>query len=376
MMKKPNKKIVEILLLFTAAVFVTVCVYGIGRMSHRSAPMVEDTEAGDGENTSVQEEEKQEEQEEPISYPAPAYPFKTDEITVVVDGLEREYDIAFVNDIHLITDHKSGDVTEENLKTVTERYESMAVTEDGVHAEELWQEMIKYLNYNDFDAVIFGGDILDYCSNSNIIALNAGFRELKYPADRIMYLRSDHDYGGWYGGSGFTDSDGFVLQSYVLDGDSMEKCIELDDLVIVGVNQSYREISEGTLELMEEKLQGDKPVLLATHVPFYSEVEESLADLSMEVRGRIYYWSDDSTVYVPSGRTRQFIDMVYAKEANVVQIVGAHLHAAWDGYVTEDLKEHIFAPGFQGNIGIIHVIGGENENDEENGDEGKNAQIS
>ncbi len=299
--------------------------------------------------------------EEPVVYPAPDYPFQTDEITVEVDGLQSEYTIAFVNDIHMITDHTSGDVLEDYLPTVNERYETLSVTADGVHGEELWPEVVKFLNYNAFDAVIFGGDILDYCSNSNILALKEGLDGLKYSADQILYLRSDHDYGGWYGGSGFTDTTGFLLQSLVLDGDQTSKVIEFEDFMILGINQSYRNFSEQACQILNENLDKGKPVLLATHVPFYSEVDGSLAELSMAVRNKIYYWSPDSPNYVPNGETQAVIDRVYAPDSNVVQIVAAHLHASWDGYVTDRLKEHIFAPTFQGKIGIIHVRGAEKQ---------------
>lgn len=292
---------------------------------------------------------------EEVVYPTPSYEFKTDEIFVEIDGLEKEYTIAFVNDMHMITDHASGNVTEDNMATVRERYETLSVTEDGIHSEELWPEVIKFLNYYDFDAVIFAGDILDYSSNSNIKVLKSGLNELKYPDDRIMYIRSDHDYGGWYGGTGFTDTNGFNLQRFVLDSDRTEKVIEFDEFILIGINQSYRQLSEHAHELIDKNMDKGKPVLIATHVPFYSEVDDSLAELSMEVRNKIYYWSQDGGNYVPDGEMQELIDRMYAEDSNVVQIVAAHMHSSWDGYVTDSLKEHIFAPSFQGNIGIIHV---------------------
>lgn len=295
-------------------------------------------------------------------YPKPDYDFKVDEIVAEAEGLEREYTVAFVNDVHLITDHKSGDVTEDSLPTLRERYETF-VTDDGMHGEELWPEVIEFLNYGDFDAVIFAGDILDYCSNSNILTLKEGLGDLKYPADRILYLRSDHDYGGWYGGDGFTDSDGMMLQTFVLDRDASEKVIEFDDFVIVGLNQSYRNFSDRTLEKVTRWLDSGKPVLIATHVPFYSEVDDSLEELSMEVRNRIYYWSPEGSDYVPDSVTQTLIDRMYAEDSNVIQIAAAHLHSSWDGHVTDRLKEHIFAPVYQGNIGIIHIKRSENENE-------------
>lgn len=294
-----------------------------------------------------------------VTYEAPEYDFKLDEITVeiTVSGgdLEREYNIAFVNDLHLITDSKPGDVLEENLPRVRERYENLSVTSEGLHAEELWPEVIKFLNYHDFDAVIFGGDMLDYCSHSNMDALMEGFDNLKYPKEKVLYLRSDHDYGGWYGGSTFTDMDGFIAQAELWDGDQDEEWIAFDEFLIVGVNKSYQNLSDERLKFLMEKLNAGKPVIVATHVPFYSEEDESLEKKSMEVRNRIYYWNQKDSSYCPDQNTQKLIDCMYGEDSNVVQILAAHLHAAWDGNVTDDIREHIFAPTYEGRIGVIHV---------------------
>ncbi|MCM1326138.1 MAG: metallophosphoesterase [Bacteroidales bacterium] len=292
-------------------------------------------------------------------YAPPKYNFKLDEITVEISvsggTAEKEYDIAFVNDLHLITDSKPGDVLEEKLPTVRERHDNLSVTADGVHAEELWPEVIKFLNYHNFDAVIFGGDILDYCSHSNMAALTEGFDNLKYPKEKVLYLRSDHDYGGWYGGGIFTDMDGFMAQAELWDGDQSEGWIAFDDFLIVGINKSYQNLSDERLQFLMGKLNAEKPVIVATHVPFYSEVDESLAEKSMEVRNRIYYWNQEDSSYSPDQNTQKLIDSMYDEDSNVVQILAAHLHAAWDGNVTEHVKEHIFAPAYEGRIGVIHV---------------------
>lgn len=294
-----------------------------------------------------------------VTYEAPEYDFKLDEITVeiTVSGgdLEREYNIAFVNDLHLITDSKPGDVLEENLPRVRERYENLAVTPEGLHAEELWPEVIRFLNYHNFDAVIFGGDMLDYCSHSNMDALMEGFDNLKYPKDKMLYLRSDHDYGGWYGGVEFTDTDGFIAQTEIWDGDQDEEWIEFEEFLIVGVNKSYQNLSDDRLQFLMEKLKSGKPVIVATHVPFYSQEDESLEEKSMEVRNRIYYWNQEDSSYCPDQNTQKFIDCMYGEDSNVAQILAAHLHAAWDGNVADHVREHIFAPTYEGRIGVIHV---------------------
>ena len=294
--------------------------------------------------------------ESEVLYEPPDYDFKLDEITVEIEGLTRGYDIAFVNDLHLITDSEPGDVLEENLPTVKERYNTFSVTPEGIHAEELWPEIVRFLNYYNFDAIVFGGDMLDYCSQSNMSALSEGFENLKYPKEKIIYIRADHDYGGWYGGSTFTDEDGFKAHSKLWDGDDSTGCIEFEDFLIVGVNKSYQNLSDERLLFLKQKLEAGKPVIVATHVPYYSQMDDSLEELSLNIRNRIYYWDKEESVYCPDENTQEFIDCMYDKDSNVVQILAAHMHASWDGRVAGDLKEHIFAPSFQGRIGIVHVV--------------------
>ena len=294
------------------------------------------------------------EEQQPLYLPS-EYDFKVDEITIEIEGLSRGYDIAFINDLHLITDTEPGDVLEENLPTIEERYNTFS-TDDGFHSDELWPEIIKFLNYYDFDGVVFAGDMLDYCSHNNMAVLSEGFDALKYPKEKIMYIRSDHDYGGWYGGSVFTDEDGFALQSELWDGDEGENCIEFDEFLIAGVNKSYQNISDGRLSFLNEKMNAGKPVIMVTHVPFYSEEDSSLEELSMEKRNRIYYWNKENSSYCPDGNTQTFIDNMYDKNSNVIQLLAAHMHASWDGVVVNDLRQHIFGPAFEGRIGIVHVV--------------------
>jgi hypothetical protein len=354
-----NSHVVRLLIIYgiVLAVFLAAC-FGYGRLQRERADKSEMKllESIDDLREPVVPHEDVSAGNENI-YEAPSYDFKTDEITVEIEGVAGEYTIAFINDLHIITDKEAGDVLEENLQAVSERYETLSVTSEGVHAEELWQEIVKFLNYNDFDAVVFGGDILDYCSHSNMEALTEGFDSLKYPKDRILYIRSDHDYSGWYGGGVFTDTDGFIEQSMLWDSDDSRGFIEFDDFVIVGVNKSYQNLTDGKLDFLLGKLNGDKPVIVATHVPFYSETDSTLEEVSMETRNKIYYWNKENSIYEPDANTQKFIDTMYAPNSNVVEILAAHMHASWDGEVTNDLREHIFAPSYEGNIGIIHVVG-------------------
>ncbi len=42
----------------------------------------------------------------------------------------------------------------------------------------LWPEIIKFINAGAYDGVIFGGDMLDYCSVSNMETFRRGYQDI------------------------------------------------------------------------------------------------------------------------------------------------------------------------------------------------------
>ena len=126
-----------------------------------------------------------------------------------------------------------------------------------------------------------------------------------------------------------------------------KKVIDLGEFLIVGINRSYQNLSDERLEYLNKELRDGRPVIVATHVPFYSEEDaESLEARSMEIRNRIYYWNKTDSVYSPDENTQKFIDEMYAPGSNVVQILAAHLHASWDGKATKKWGAY-FCPRIQ-----------------------------
>ncbi len=304
------------------------------------------------------EPEEEPEEEPKIEYRLPEYNFTEEEVTVEIPGLEREYTIAWVSDIHMITDLKAGDVAVENLETVLARYETLSVTPDGVHGKDLWPQIVDYLNYNDFDAVIFGGDLLDYYSTSNMEALREGFDRLKYDPDKILYIRADHDYGTWYsdGTTGIDDAASLGAHAALDGDDNSHKYIDFGSFIIAGVNNSVKNPDGQQMDVLRDLYGRGVPVIAATHVPYYSTVDASLGELSMLVRNRIYYWNPGNESYNPNAEMQEYLNMIYAEDSNCVQVLAGHLHAQWDGEIREGLREHIFTPAFSGVIGVVHVV--------------------
>ena len=304
------------------------------------------------------EEPTAEESEAPVVYPEPDYNLTLEEIYVPLEGLQREYRVAWVSDLHLITDHEPGGVSEGSIIKLNSRYETLAVTEDGVHAEELWPDIIKCLNVGNYDALIFGGDMMDYCSPSNMDALKKGYDELRYDKEQILYIRADHDYGAWYVGDNITQQDIYKYHER-LDGDDPEKkYLDMGEFMLIGINDSTKNITDENFsiveKLYEEAAGEDKPVIAVTHVPYGSNVDDSLSKLSKKVRNKPYYWVGPD--YQPNDTMWSYLDFIFREDTQVKQVLAGHLHAPWDGMITDQLREHIFSPAFSGTIGVIHFV--------------------
>jgi hypothetical protein len=358
MNKFTNQKSKLIALLVAVVAAVALLIGVIVKLSGTNKPKEEVAWEDLVEESSVEESSVEEsstelssEEETEIVYEAPDYDFKIDEITVEIEGLDREYRLAWVSDVHLITDHEAGgDVQPEYIDKLQERYDQLPVDENGIHSDELWGEIIKYLNYENFDRVIFGGDIMDYCSTSNVEMVKEGLDSLRMG---YMYVRSDHDYGNWYGNYKFTDS--VVSEMHkTIDGDEIShKFFDLGDFIVLGIDNSFMDMPEYYLNMVEDVYSRGKPVIMVTHVPYGSLVDDSLAELSMQERYTLYYWGGQ---YQPNEITSKYLDLIYDENTVVAQVLAGHMHASWDGMISDQLSEHIFAPAYAGNIGVINVV--------------------
>lgn len=303
-------------------------------------------------------EETPEEPEEPKKvYPQPEYSFEEEEIYIEIPGMKEEYTYAWVSDIHIITDIEEGDVDAEYLPTLQQRYDTLSVTDDGVHGKDIWPEIVKYLNYNygeeKLDAVIFGGDLLDYYSPKNMEYFKTYYEQLDIPK---LYIRADHDYGAFYGAS---ESEAYRVHAELDSDEWEEKYIEEENFIILGINGSTKDIPEERLPYLEKMFAKGKPVIIVTHVPYEAKVDtpgidESLEELSMRVRNKIYYWGGGK--YEPNDKTKQYFSMIYSDDTPVVQVLAGHMHEKWDGMITEKVPQHIFSPAFKGVIGIVHIV--------------------
>ena len=271
----------------------------------------------------------------------------TDEINVNISGLEKEYTFLWLSDLHIITEN--DEIAAEDLETVAGRRESFKNTV-GMYSDEFWLQLSEALDAWGADAIFFGGDMIDHAANANIACLKEGLDKLETP---YLYVRADHDYAPYY--CAVKDESAVAGLHAEIDGYKEISLIEFDDLCLVGINDSTRPISAAALQEMKDICGKGKPIILITHVPLNSLYDTSLEEESKAVwDGRALIWGENCT-YAPDGITQEFMDLVYAEDSPVKEVLAGHLHFTWDGQLTENTGEHVFSSAYLGNIGVIRV---------------------
>ena len=272
--------------------------------------------------------------------------YTVDEVNLNIENISDSYKIAVVNDLHLQINN--DEVASENSEFMNNRITEFSSI--GTTTYEKSKKLAEAINDIDADLVIFAGDMIDFCSKANTDTLNECFQKLK---SDYIYLRSDHDLEPyWMTVSDYADCN--LRQSEICDN-SRILVYDLGSVIVLGFNMSQNNIESESLEKVKEVFSLNKPVIVATHVPFDSSENNDLKNYSEEVRGgRHLYWGSDAEK-VPNAEMQEFLNLIYADDSPVVYVIGAHLHAKWDGLISEKITEHIFAPCYMGNVGIINI---------------------
>ena len=278
-------------------------------------------------------------------------PAVAEEVKVVIPGMEENVKLVFFSDLHIVTD--SMEIPETEKENVNGRI-LWASNAQGVTAAEQWGQWPEFLNQTGADYILFGGDMVDFASNTNLEVMKEGFDRITIP---YLYIRADHDYLPTYL-EGVSEYDGKERQATVCSYKDVES-VEYPDFIIVGWNNSTSNLTGEGLAEIKRLAEKGKPMILLTHVPV-----EPLNDPSLEAASRAIFqdrsliWGySESAYYKPNAETSELLNMIYAEDSPFVEILSGHLHLTWDGNVTEGVHQHVFSNAFNGYYGVITVSG-------------------
>ncbi|MBO5999208.1 MAG: metallophosphoesterase [Lachnospiraceae bacterium] len=290
--------------------------------------------------------------------------------TIVCEGIKDTYKLVFMSDLHIIAkeDTSAGMPASDDAggryidpgaqQTVDSRYEAFAA--GGLSSAEYWEELASGLDDLEADAVLLGGDMIDFCTPNALRILSYGLRMISAP---VMYVRADHDTGIWYSEGSETEEDAEKWQDELADnGDVL--LLQLPELWIIGINNSTEQISADALYWVQYYLSEcrnrDIPAVILTHVPFQPETDTGLAAAcGQSPDGRNLFWGPDG-YHFPDSNTSDLLSLLYADDSPAAAVFAGHLHFGYEGPLADNAvytMQYIGEPAFAHRITVFTITG-------------------
>jgi len=292
-----------------------------------------------------------------------------EEKNVVIPEVEREYEIWFFSDSHIIIPDETD--TDEIQAYATER-KKVFVNEKGVDSSQILIQFIETANEQKPDMVLFGGDILDFPSEANMAFLKAALEKLTVP---YVYAMGNHDwtfpweymtlegiaqyrplYEDILYSNFIQDGNGVEngkIQALDVSGNSYSSVIELADLIILAVDDSSNQVAVEAAESIEYAYAQNKPIILLQHVPFSTEkliakaknFWESPVTLGMQIHGGI----------APNDVSAELYSKVRDDKSNIRVILAGHVHFPYEEKIGNQTVEIIADAAFKGKAVKLHI---------------------
>lgn len=277
---------------------------------------------------------------------------------LVIEGLQKEYELLFLTDTHIIvpSEEDDGQVRENALSR-----EPMFYDGAGVSSAEQFPEWIDYANEKEVDAVLFGGDVIDYPSQANINYLGENLSRLEMP---YLYTLGNHDWTyPWEYMTETAREDYIPLLNPMVKDNGTLQVLDMEEFIVVSVDNSSNQVSKEALEEYRKVLEMGKPVIVLAHVPFMTqsvlgrarEVWDSPVVIGVGNYGGIY----------PSEESVAFVEATTAQDSPVVAVLAGHVHFYDKDYIDGEkpVIQIVGNAGFVRSGIVLHITGDEIKED-------------
>ena len=269
-------------------------------------------------------------------------------VKITMDNIKNEYKIAWVSDLHMM----HPDQPTINTKWYSDHGMTFEQRNSMFNNSYLiLDKIINCLKENDFDAIVFGGDIMDNYSDKNLEYLK---RKISTISDKqIMFLVADHDYltemttnsGENTSASSIGESGDIKKITIGKDGDSIN---------LVGQNYSNKQISDSNVSTIDSYINETSNSLFFTHVPVESKTQAAVMQAWSKSahNGQVYYWSKEASSDGYKNPSESYLNTLYSS-SSLKGVFAGHVHSSGDFELNTGIKEHIFRASFNNSIGVI-----------------------
>ena len=270
--------------------------------------------------------------------------------TIDIEGVDSEYNFLFLTDTHMII--PSGDDTQQIKNNAAPRLLAFKNSE-GISSSDQFPYWINYANKNKMDAMLFGGDIIDYPSEANISYFEKQLSRLKVP---YLYTLGNHDWTyPWDYMTEYSKNNYIPMLSEFTTENSAIHTMEFDEFIIVAMDNSTTQFHPDALDTFKSILSEDKPVIVLFHVPVLTQ---SVLGRAKEIRGedkQIVLGGGNWGGIYPNEISQEIMDLLVCENSPVELVLAGHVHFYDKDYVygEEPVLQIVGDAGYMGSA--IHL---------------------
>jgi DNA repair exonuclease SbcCD nuclease subunit len=233
-------------------------------------------------------------------------------------GLSRIYRIMHISDLHLSckdelsTEKEKKEADEQATAWVKTRkdfanaFGEACEAEHNLPAEQQFLDLLEYTLNSKADALVISGDLFDMYSPANMRFIKKEFSKISIP---YMWVCGNHE----------GDIKNYPDYTPFMHLDPSFQVIDLGEILIVGLDNSRREILQHQLERLKEIFTKGKPVLLVMHIPMLTKSNSTFLKAHCDPYF-ILNWDGCSET------TTEFCELLKSGKTPVHAILAGHLH--------------------------------------------------
>lgn len=255
-------------------------------------------------------------------------------------GIAKPYTLMQLTDVHVVN-YDEKDDNQSIKKAIQQEHIWMKQRLDFAHkfnedfdldslfpSTKCLMNLIEYTNDQHPDLVLLTGDFVDYYSPSNYKFVKNALKMLHSP---YIFSCGNHEQPA----SLFND---------FCQGHCEFNVVEFDEFLVVSIDNSTRKINDLQLNMFNNILNLNKPVILAMHIPIMTDYN-FLEFKTLEAYYTMSYQDSDEV-------TRSFIDILCTSK-HVKAIFCGHVHGTIKSLVSKHIPQYCCSSGL---IGSIHKI--------------------
>ena len=183
------------------------------------------------------------------------------------------------------------------------------------------------------DAIVFTGDICDKVSHANLRILDAELEKISKP---------------WLGVCGNHDCPADLPDGYRYSAiKAPVQVLDLGDLILLGIDNSQRQISPAQSDQVRRILALGKPVIVVLHIPIMTE-----SNWEVLLPCGDYFRLNHPAA---NAETLAFIDLLRQNAGQIVAVLAGHLHFLNESEIAPGLPQFVCSQSVLGNINRYEI---------------------